>query len=132
MKIDLSAVHLHWRSHKKGGKEYISYSLARSVWNGTSTRKVIVLKLGKLSEPEVLFWREAIKQAKVRAKGVPADTQELTTIPVASDTKAPKSTDTEKEVMASKKFSYDDNDRRIDIQSSETYLCGRKNAQRRQ
>lgn len=119
MSINLPGLHLHWRSFKKDGKEYVSYSLARSVWVKGSCRKEITLKLGKLSDSQVLFWKEALKQAKAQAKGAPIDTEALTAIPEESDTGGREIIAVEKELRPSKNFIYEDAERRIDIETYE-------------
>jgi transposase len=55
--MDLAKLHLHWRVGKRNGKEYRSYSLARSYRKEGKNRKQIIYKLGKLSEKEIEQWR---------------------------------------------------------------------------
>lgn len=62
--MDLSKLHLHWRSNTKKGIEYRSYSLARSYRDGGKVRKEIVLKLGKLSDEDVQRWRHLLQEFK--------------------------------------------------------------------
>lgn len=62
--VDLSKLHLHWRSRKRGNKEYKSFSLAKAVWQDGKNRKEIVLKLGPLSEEEAERWRVALRAFK--------------------------------------------------------------------
>lgn len=123
MSLNLASLHLHWRSFAKNGKKYISYSLARSVWKNGSCRKEILVKLGKLDDSEVIFWREALKKAKTQAKKqhqeAPVNTEVLTTLPEELDTRALEISTTGHEVSVSKKFMYEDIDRRLDIQSYE-------------
>ncbi len=62
--MNFKDLHLHWGGYSYKEKKYRSYSLARSVWiNGTS-RKQIVVKLGKLSDDQVAFWKEILVNAK--------------------------------------------------------------------
>jgi transposase len=62
--MDLAKLHLHWRTRKRGSKEYRSYSLAKAVWQNGKNRKEIVLKLGPLSETEVERWRATLRAFK--------------------------------------------------------------------
>lgn len=62
--MDFSKLHLHWRSNKKKGIEYRSYSLARSYRDGRKVRKEIVLKLGKLSDEDAQKWRHLLQEFK--------------------------------------------------------------------
>jgi predicted transposase YbfD/YdcC len=119
MALNLADLHLHWRSFSKNGKKYVSYSLARSIWVNSTCRKEIVLKLGKLDESEVNFWKERIKYEKAKRRGSTVATDVLTTIPKESDTVAIEIPTKDIEVQVSKKFAYDDNDRCDDIQSYE-------------
>ena len=119
MAENLADLHLHWRSFSKKGKKYVSYSLARSVWKNGTCRKEIVLKLGKLDDSEVNFWKQRIKKAKAQRRESPIDTDELTTTPKESDTAVLKMPTKDVETPMSKKFTYDDFDRSLDIQSYE-------------
>jgi transposase len=62
--MDISKVHLHWRTSTYKAKTYRSYSLARAVREGGKNRKEIILPLGKLSDDEVRKWQKALKVAK--------------------------------------------------------------------
>lgn len=68
MSINFADLHLNWGAFTSKGKRYVSYSLAKSIWINGSCRKEIVLKLGKLTDEEVAFWRQALKDAKIRRK----------------------------------------------------------------
>ena len=61
--MDLAKLHLHWRVSQYKGKSYRSYSLARAYREQGKNRKEIVLKLGKLSDAEVLSLDTFIKSA---------------------------------------------------------------------
>ena len=54
MTIDLSQLHLDWGSSRYKGKVYRSYSLARPLWVDGKNKKETVIKLGKLSDAEVM------------------------------------------------------------------------------
>lgn len=62
--MDLTKLHLHWRASQHKGKSYRSYSLARAYRENGKNRKEIVLKLGKLSNQEVEYWRDFLRTAK--------------------------------------------------------------------
>lgn len=62
--MDLAKLHLHWRVSQYQGKIYRSYSLARAHRQDGKNRKEIVLKLGKLTEHEVLRWQEFLQFVK--------------------------------------------------------------------
>lgn len=62
--MDFAHLHLHWAARKKQGKEYRVYSLARSVRNGDKVRKQIIVQLGKLSDEEVVQWRQILESCK--------------------------------------------------------------------
>ncbi len=62
--MDLAKLHLHWRVSQYKGKSYRSYSLARAYREQGKNRKEIVLKLGKLSDAEVLRWRSLLHTLK--------------------------------------------------------------------
>ena len=62
--LDISKTHLHWGACKQDGKEYRSYSLARSFRKNGKVHKEIVLKLGKLSDKDVLHWKMLLKSLK--------------------------------------------------------------------
>lgn len=62
--MDLSKLHLHWRSRTRGDKVYKSYSLAKAVWENGKNRKEIVLKLGSLSDEEAERWRLTLRAWK--------------------------------------------------------------------
>lgn len=64
MSIDLSQLHLDWGSSKYKGKVYRSYSLARPLWVDGKNKKETVIKLGKLSDAEVIQWRNLLKALK--------------------------------------------------------------------
>lgn len=55
--MDLSKLHIHWRTSKYKGKTYKSYSLARAYRKDGKNRKEIVLPLGKLSEEDLKRWK---------------------------------------------------------------------------
>jgi len=62
--MDLKDLHLHWGESKYKGMGYRSYSLARPYRFNGKNRKETVLKLGKLTEEEVLRWRYLLKGIK--------------------------------------------------------------------
>ena len=62
--MDLSKLHLDWGSSKYKGKVYRSYSLARAIWENGKNKKETVIKLGKLSDDEVVQWRNLLKALK--------------------------------------------------------------------
>ncbi|MBX9691156.1 MAG: hypothetical protein K2Z81_02160 [Cyanobacteria bacterium] len=62
--MDLTKLHLHWRTSKRGDKTYKSFSLARAIWKDGKNRKEIVLKLGHLSEEEAERWRITLRALK--------------------------------------------------------------------
>ena len=62
--MNLKDLHLHWGECKYKDTSYRSYSLARPYRENGKNRKEIVLKLGKLSEQEVLRWRYLLKGIK--------------------------------------------------------------------
>ena len=62
--MDIAKLHLHWGERRYKGKTYRSYSLARAYREHGKSRKEIVLKLGKLTEPEVQRWQHVLLAAK--------------------------------------------------------------------
>jgi hypothetical protein len=62
--MNLKDLHLHWGEFKYKNARYRSYSLARPYRENGKNRKEIVLKLGKLSEQEVIRWRYLLKGLK--------------------------------------------------------------------
>jgi transposase len=62
--MDLKDLHLHWGESKYKETNYRSYSLARPYRINGKNRKEIVLKLGKLTQEEVLRWRYLLKGIK--------------------------------------------------------------------
>ena len=64
MIIDLSQLHLDWGSSRYKGKVYRSYSLARPLWVDGKNKKETVIKLGKLSDAQVVQWRNLLKALK--------------------------------------------------------------------
>jgi len=62
--MDLSKLHLHWRSSKYKGTTYKSYSLARAYRKDGKNRKEIVVPLGKLSDEDVKKWKTFINSLK--------------------------------------------------------------------
>ena len=62
--MDISKAHLHWSACRREGKEYRSYSLARSFRENGKVRKEILLKLGKLTNKEVHQWKLTLDAAK--------------------------------------------------------------------
>ena len=62
--MDLKNLHLHWGESKYRGTSYRTYSLARPYRMNGKNRKETVLKLGKLTEKEVLRWRYLLKGIK--------------------------------------------------------------------
>lgn len=62
--MDISKAHLHWSACRREGKEYRSYSLARSIRYNGKVKKEILLKLGKLTEKEVNQWKLTLDAAK--------------------------------------------------------------------
>ena len=66
--MDIAKLHLHWTVKKKNGKEYRSYSLARSHRIEGKVRKEIEVKLGVLSEEEVERWQNLLHYSKTLVK----------------------------------------------------------------
>lgn len=62
--VDISKTHLHWGACRQDGKEYRSYSLARSVRKNGKVHKEIVMKLGKLSDKQVDQWKLILNSLK--------------------------------------------------------------------
>lgn len=62
--MDLKDLHLHWGESTYKGASYRSYSLARPYRINGKNRKETVLKLGKLTEEQVLRWRYLLKAIK--------------------------------------------------------------------
>jgi transposase len=62
--MDLSKLHIHWRTSKYKGNIYKSYSLARAYRKDGKNRKEIVLPLGKLSEEDLKRWKIFIEALK--------------------------------------------------------------------
>jgi transposase len=62
--MDLSKLHLDWGASKYKGKVYRTYSLARSLWIDGKNKKETVIKLGKLSDDQVIKWRSLLKAFK--------------------------------------------------------------------
>jgi len=62
--MELEKLHLHWRVSQYQGTAYRSYSLARSYRQDGKNRKEIVLKLGKLTEDEVMKWQAFLQFVK--------------------------------------------------------------------
>ena len=62
--MDLKDLHLHWRESKYKETSYRSYSLARPYRMNGKNRKKIALKLGKLTQEQVLRWRYLLKGIK--------------------------------------------------------------------
>jgi len=62
--MDIAKLHLHWGERRYKGKTYRSYSLARAYRDNGKSRKDIVMKLGKLTKPEVQRWQNALQTAK--------------------------------------------------------------------
>lgn len=63
--MDLSKLHLHWGGGTYKGKKYKTYSLAKSVRvNGKNSHKPVI-KLGKLEDDEVSWWKKILHAIKV-------------------------------------------------------------------
>jgi len=63
--MDLSNLHLHWGGGTYKGKKYKTYSLARSVReDGINSHKPVV-KLGKLTDDEVCWWKKLLHAIKI-------------------------------------------------------------------
>ena len=62
--MNLSELHLNWGACRHKGKEYRSYSLARSYRENGKNKKMNVLKLGKLSDDEVNQWKRLLQASK--------------------------------------------------------------------
>lgn len=74
MTVDISKTYLHWGACRSGGKEYRSYSLARSVRRNGKIHKEIIMKLGKLSGKQVNEWKLLLKTMKGKNSSlVPVD-----------------------------------------------------------
>ena len=67
---DLSKTHLYWGACRQDGKEYRSYSLARSVRKNGKVHKEIVMKLGKLTDKEVQQWKLILDTMKGKSSQV--------------------------------------------------------------
>ena len=62
--MNIAELHLHWGGGTYKGKKYRSYSLAKSMRkNGRNSHKPIV-KLGKLNEEEICWWRKLLQIIK--------------------------------------------------------------------
>jgi len=62
--MDLSMLHLHWGGGTYKGKKYRTYSLAKSVRkNGKNSHKPVV-KLGKITDDEVSWWKKLLHALK--------------------------------------------------------------------
>ncbi len=136
MSMNLVDLHLNWGAFTSKGKKYVSYSLARSIWTNGSCRKEIVLKLGKLTNEEVVFWRQTLKDAKKRRKAIsqtapnPSGDSSPSLVEANKLTANSQDPDTgdlqiatgdfEGENMSvRKKFIYDEHDQNVDIHSYE-------------
>jgi len=62
--MNLSNLHLHWRSSEYHGRTYRSYSLAHAFRENGKNKKEIVLPLGKLSDEEVIQWKNLLATVK--------------------------------------------------------------------
>lgn len=62
--MNLTELHLHWRSSTYHGRTYRSYSLARAYRENGKNKKDIVVPLGKLSDVEVTQWRNLLATVK--------------------------------------------------------------------
>ena len=62
--MDLSKLHLDCGASKYKGKVYRTYCLARSLWIDGKNKKETVIKLGKLSNDQVIEWRSLLKAFK--------------------------------------------------------------------
>ena len=136
MSINLADLHLNWGAFTSKGKRYVSYSLARSVWTNGSCRKEIVVKLGKLSDEEIVFWRQTLKDAKKRRKTTTQIVANPRDVPIpplvefsqlTANSQEPDTRDLQiaagflesEDMLIKKKFTYDEHDQSVDIQSYE-------------
>lgn len=118
MRIDYSKVHLHWRARWYKGKEYRSYSLARSYKINGKVRKEIVQRIGPLSDDDVIQWRRFLSEFKKSKKLSNEQFDGVTNIPcVYTVDSAQKSLESDTTEM--KKIEYTDADQEIDIRSYE-------------
>ena len=62
--VNFSELHVYWRGSKYKGTTYRSYSLAKPFRENGKNRREIVLKLGKLSDADVIKWRQFIDSFK--------------------------------------------------------------------
>jgi len=62
--MNLTELHLHWRSSKYQERTYRSYSLARAYRENGKNRKEIKVSLGKLSDQEVIQWKNLLMTIK--------------------------------------------------------------------
>lgn len=62
--IDISTLHLHWGGSSYKGTKYKTYSLAKSYRKNGKNRKEPVIKLGKLTDQQVINWKNTLQIAK--------------------------------------------------------------------
>lgn len=62
--MDISKLHLHWGGHTDKGKTYKSYSLAKSVRKDGKNSHKPVVKLGKLDQEGVAWWKKLLRVLK--------------------------------------------------------------------
>lgn len=117
--MNLSKLHLYWGESTNKGKKYRSYSLAQSIWKDGSCRKKIVVKLGKLSDEEVIQWREALKLARKNCDHLSANSNKDTELTRDENYLHNRLSTTlcEDNVLEKKKFPYTDQDKSLDIHS---------------
>ena len=123
-------LHLHWRTSSYKGKKYFSYSLAKSIWTNGTCRKKIILKLGKLSDEQIDYWKKALRDAKKQHSASvknqetasSENTFELTNASLELDTRDLTTyykQERNQDLANMKKFTYEEIDKNRDIQSCE-------------
>ncbi|MEA2012100.1 MAG: hypothetical protein U9O87_03300 [Verrucomicrobiota bacterium] len=58
--MNIAFLHLHWGGGSYKGKRYKSYSLARSVRKNGKNNHKAEIKLGKLTDEEVKWWKKLL------------------------------------------------------------------------
>jgi len=62
--MNIAFLHLHWGGGSYKGKRYKSYSLARSVRKNGKNNHKPEIKLGKLTDDEVMWWKKLLRVLK--------------------------------------------------------------------
>ena len=58
--MKLAELHLHWGGGSYKGKKYKTYSLARSIRVNSKNSHKPIVKLGKLTEEEIVWWKKLL------------------------------------------------------------------------